>query len=303
MDSLSPRQETLIRAWLDHLRVERDLSSHTLSNYRREIYRYAHWIEDQGLTFSSSTSGDVERYLRFLSQEAGLKSRSLARNLAVIRGFYRFSLAEGTVEADITAAIPTPAPPHTLPKALSIHQIEQLLQVYSLEDSATSTEIRDRALMELLYSTGTRISEVLDLDLDDIDRDHSSIRVRGKGGKHRVVPVGIPALEAVDIYMVRARPQLNTKGSPALFLNKRGGRLSRQSSFNIISQAGQRIGIEDLSPHSLRHSFATHLLQGGADVRIVQELLGHSHVGTTQIYTAVTAQLLREAWQSAHPRP
>ena len=154
----------------------------------------------------------------------------------------------------------------------------------------------------MLYSTGARITELLDLDVDDLDREQRVLLVRGKGGKERIVPLGRPALQAVERYLVRARPSLNKKGSPALFLNNRGARLGRQSGFKIVSQAAEAAGLEHVSPHSLRHSFATHLLEGGADIRVVQELLGHASVATTQIYTKVSPEHLREIWASSHPR-
>jgi integrase/recombinase XerD len=219
-----------------------------------------------------------------------------------VRGLHKFSVHDGLLSTDVAREVHPPAPPRRLPKALSVERVTRLLEACRLDDPLG---LRDRALLELLYSTGARISEAVGLAVDDVDADTRSVLLSGKGGKPRLVPVGRPALAALDAYLVRARPGLAARGrgGPALFLNARGGRLSRQSAWQVLQDAAERAGITaGVSPHTLRHSFATHLLEGGADVRVVQELLGHASVTTTQIYTMVTVHALREVWAEAHPR-
>ncbi len=220
-----------------------------------------------------------------------------------VRGLHRFAVREGWVIDDVAAAVRPPAPPRRLPKAIPVDSVEALLEAANLDDQPRS--LRDRALLELLYGTGARISEAVGLAVDDVARSTGTIRVTGKGSKQRVVPIGSYALAALDAYLVRGRPALAAqgRGGGALFLNARGGRLSRQSAWTILRTVADRAGItEDLSPHTLRHSFATHLLDGGADVRVVQELLGHASVTTTQVYTLVTVDRLREVYAASHPR-
>lgn len=219
-----------------------------------------------------------------------------------MRGFHKFLAAEGQTRHDPAQAVQPPAPPGRLPKAISVAEVERLLDAASLGDPPVS--LRDRALLEVLYGTGARISEAVGLDLDDLDLEEGVVRVFGKGSKQRVVPLGSYGVRAVEEYLVRARPALSVAGAgtPAVFLNQRGRRLSRQSAWAVIRTAGDRAGLDHVSPHTLRHSFATHLLDGGADVRVVQELLGHASVTTTQIYTLVTVQQLREVFAQAHPR-
>lgn len=234
-----------------------------------------------------------------------LKPASIARLSATLRGFFGFLLAEGIIERDPTDQIQNPKQALKLPKALDIGQVQSLLDVWSTSDPKS---LRNRALLEVLYACGARISEALALDLDDLGRDPDSkksvVILTGKGRKQRLVPLGKYALDAVEAYLVQARPEMVRKGrgSPALFLNQRGGRLTRQSGWNILQESARKAGVENLvSPHVLRHSFATHLLEGGADVRVVQELLGHANVSTTQIYTKVTIQTLRETYLTSHP--
>jgi integrase/recombinase XerD len=230
-----------------------------------------------------------------------LAASSAGRAVVAVRGLHAFALAEGLTAADPARAVRPPAPPRRLPKAISIGEVEQLLTAAAGGQAA----LRNRALLELLYGTGARISEAVGLDVDDIDTHARSVLLRGKGGKQRLVPVGRPAVQALDAYLVRGRPDLarRGRGTPAIFLNARGGRLSRQSAWQVLQDAAERAGIiSGVSPHMLRHSFATHLLEGGADVRVVQELLGHASVTTTQIYTLVTVHALREVWAGAHPR-
>jgi integrase/recombinase XerD len=232
-----------------------------------------------------------------------LAPASAARAIVAVRGFHRFLVLEGETTHDPAGAVTPPKPPMRLPKAISVESVEALLAASSVGDTPES--LRDRALLELLYGVGARISEAVGVDLDDLDAELGAIRLLGKGSKERVVPVGRYAIEAVAAYVVRGRPALAAKGrgGPALFLNQRGTRLSRQSAWAILRRAAERAGLrEHVSPHTLRHSFATHLLDGGADVRVVQELLGHASVTTTQIYTMVSPHRLREVYAGAHPR-
>lgn len=288
------------RAYIRHLKTERDVSVHTLSNYQRDLDRYLEWLDAKAL--GDVTATDIEDHLVFLRKDLNLAASSAARALAAIRGLHSFAHADGRLPFDVAADVPTPSQGSSIPKALSLAQVEALLNAVPAGDGASQINIRDRALLEMLYSTGARITELLDLDVDDLDREQHMLLVRGKGGKERIVPLGRPALQAVERYLVRARPSLNKKGSPALFLNNRGARLGRQSGFKIVAQAADAAGLQHVSPHSLRHSFATHLLEGGADIRVVQELLGHASVATTQIYTKVSPEHLREIWASSHPR-
>ena len=228
---------------------------------------------------------------------------SAARTLVAVRGLHRFAVREGLCPVDPSAAVKPPAPPRRLPKALSVEEVQQLLEAADFDQ--TILALRDRALLELLYASGARISEAVALDVDELDLPSGAVRVHGKGGKERLVPVGRFAQQALEQYLVRARPELvrRGKGSPALLLNSRGGRLSRQAAWTVLQAVAEKAGLTaKVSPHTLRHSFATHLLDGGADVRVVQELLGHASVTTTQVYTLVTVDRLREVYAAAHPR-
>jgi integrase/recombinase XerD len=232
-----------------------------------------------------------------------LSATSAARTVVAVRGFHKFAVADGLAVSDPAAAVKPPTPAKRLPKALPLSDVEAILEASGA--AGTTLALRDRALLELLYGTGARISEAVGLDVDDLDAVDGTVLLRGKGSKERLVPVGSYARDAVDRYLVRARPALVSTGTgtPALFLNARGGRLSRQSAWAVLVKAAERAGVtRDVSPHTLRHSFATHLLEGGADVRVVQELLGHASVTTTQIYTLVTVDSLREVYAAAHPR-
>jgi integrase/recombinase XerD len=253
-----------------------------------------------------------------MPQRPPLSASSAARTLIAVRGFHRFLALEGETQSDPAEGVAPPKAPKRLPKAISIQDVENLMAAASHGDGPAV--LRDRAMLEVLYGAGARISEAIGLDVDDIDfgdieigdlrpdraeRQPGAVRLLGKGGKERVVPLGSYAQEAVTAYTIRARPDLakRGRGTPALFLNLRGGRLSRQGAWAAIRAAADRAGLGDtVSPHTLRHSFATHLLDGGADVRVVQELLGHASVTTTQIYTMVTVQHLREVYAGAHPR-
>jgi integrase/recombinase XerD len=301
------------RGWLDHLRVERGAADNTLRSYRRDLTRYGQFLGGRGISDPGAVrEADVTAFLACLREgtpeRPPLSASSAARTLVAVRGFHQFLALEGVTEGDPAEGVAPPKVPKRLPKAISVTDVENLLLAASLAD--TPAALRDRAMLEVLYGAGARISEVVGLDLDDIDLDEinplaGSVRLFGKGNKERLVPLGSFAREAVTAYTVRARPlmALAGKGTPALFLNHRGGRLSRQGAWAAIHAAAERAGLGDtVSPHTLRHSFATHMLDGGADVRVVQELLGHASVTTTQIYTMVTVQHLREVYAEAHPR-
>lgn len=301
--------ENIARDWLDHLRIERGASPHTISNYRRDITRYLNDLAAQDITrWEQITSQVIHDHLaRMASGELGTAHApsSVARASASIRGFHRFALREGIAASDPTADIRTPKQGAHLPKALTIDEVTRLLEAARVGEDARS--LRDSALLEMLYATGARVSEIVALSADDLDLDEELpvVRLFGKGRKERLVPVGRHAREAVEAYLVRARPLLASRGrgESALFLNQRGKPLSRQSAWEIIQRAAARANLEQqISPHTLRHSFATHLLEGGASVRDVQELLGHASVQTTQIYTKITITTLREMYRSAHPR-
>jgi integrase/recombinase XerD len=296
------------RGWLDHLRVERGAADNTLTSYRRDLTRYGQFLSSRGISDPAAVREvDVTDFLASLREgtpeRQPLSASSAARTLVAVRGLHRFLAVEGATETDPAVGVPPPKAPKRLPKGISVTEVENLLAAASLGDTPAS--FRDRALLEVLYGAGARISEAVGLDLDDIDLGQGSVRLFGKGNKERIVPLGSYAQEALTAYTVRTRPSLvlRGKGTPALFLNLRGARLSRQGAWSAIHAAAGRAGLGDtVSPHTLRHSFATHLLDGGADVRVVQELLGHASVTTTQIYTMVTVQHLREVYAEAHPR-
>lgn len=297
-----------LRRYLQHLAIERGLAKNTLESYTRDLNRYIDALIKRGLSQPAEITPDqVSGYLQELARgdekQPALGARSVARHTVAIRQLHKYWELEEICAPNPAREIQPPAVGQSLPKAISISSVTKILDSISLDSSAG---LRDRAILEFLYSTGARISEVVGLDVDDLHfGEDAVVRLFGKGSKERVVPVGSFAQRAVSDYLVRARPGLVTKGkgTPALFLNQRGGRLSRQSVWLILSKAAERAGITgEVSPHTLRHSFATHLLEGGADVRVVQELLGHASVTTTQIYTKVSVDSLREAYLLAHPR-
>jgi len=312
----------LIHTYLDHLTVERGMSPHTVSAYRRDLHRYADYLTELGVTDSSQVSGTmIGSYAARLREgipapdgdgwaEPPLANASVARAVIAVRSLHRFAAAEGLTGEDPARSIRPPKPPRRLPKALSLEQVQAMLEIPSTD---TNVGLRDAALLELLYGTGLRISEAVALDVDEVHRllrtsdaeRPAGLRVLGKGSKERIVPVGSYARAALDAYLIRGRPGLtaNGRGTPALFVNTRGGRLSRQSAWGVLRSVAEKAGITaEVSPHTLRHSYATHLLDGGADIRVVQELLGHASVTTTQIYTLVTIDHLREVFLTSHPR-
>jgi len=302
-----------LELYLAHLTVERGLSTNTLLAYRRDLARYTAFLESRGYAAPDDVAEpDVEDFLLAVRTgsdgRTALSDSSTARIVVAVRGWHKFLLLDGVTGVDPARAVKPPAQPKRLPKAISVGDVEKLLDAAGLGDGPVP--LRDRALLELVYGTGARISEAVGLDVDDVDRTpgRAAVRLFGKGSKERIVPLGSFALDAVEAYLARARPALavgSKGGSPGMFLNTRGARLSRQSAWAVLQVAAERAGLaggEHISPHTLRHSFATHLLAGGADVRVVQELLGHASVTTTQIYTTVTPDTLREVFAASHPR-
>jgi integrase/recombinase XerD len=302
------RPRETIQAYLDHLTVERGLSPNSTNAYRRDLRRYAEFLAAAGLDDLGAVSErDVAAFLAQLRagtpDRPALAPASAARTVVAVRGLHRFTTREGLTDSDPAASVRPPTPPRRLPHALPVDDVLAMLEAAGFD--GTPKAMRDRALLEFLYGTGARVSEAVSLDVDDLDPAAKAVLLHGKGGKDRLVPIGGYALDALDAYLVRGRPALVGKGSgrAALFLNMRGGRLSRQAAWTVLKEVADRAGVRaQVSPHSFRHSFATHLLDGGADVRVVQELLGHASVTTTQVYTLVTVDRLREVYAAAHPR-
>ena len=301
------RRSTLDRAvdhYLRHVSIERGLSANTVAAYRRDLAAYLAVLRGRDVLEPAAIApADVSAFTASLRDRAdgALSASSVGRMLSSVRGFHRFLLDEALVQTDVAADVSPPKLGSRLPKAISIEQVEAVLDAASGDDTLA---LRDKALLELLYATGARISEAVDLNVDDVI-DGDVVRLTGKGSKQRIVPLGSFARRALDAYLARARPLLSIRGAatPALFLGARGARVSRQNAWLIIRARAERahLGVE-ISPHTFRHSFATHLLAGGADVRVVQELLGHSSVATTQLYTQLTADTLRDMYTTAHPR-
>ncbi len=306
---MNDRIASQVERFLDYVVAERGLSPNTVGAYRRDLARYASFLRDRGMEDAADADrDDVAAFVAHLSGSrhgpdpgAPYRASSVARALAAARSFHRFLVQENEAAQDPAAAVIRPKVPRALPRALSVQEVERILVSPAGE---TEVVLRDRALLETLYGAGVRISELVGLDVDDLDLEEGSVRVVGKGDKQRLVPLGRYAREALEAYLTRGRPALASKPSRgALLLNVRGGRLTRQGCAKILRAHVRRAGIDRrVSPHSLRHSFATHLLEGGADVRVVQELLGHASVATTQIYTLVTQQHLRDVYFTAHPR-
>jgi integrase/recombinase XerD len=304
---VSPAARAALRRFLDYLAVERGLAANTLSAYRRDLHRYTAWLAASGIEDPArAEEQDLVGFLGALRAGAtpvGTRYRasSIARSLAAVRGFHRFLVRERLAGTDPSHDLGTPRVPSSLPKALSIEQVEALLGAVAGDDPRA---MRDRALLETLYAAGLRVSEATALDIDDVDLDDGIVRAFGKGSRERQVPLGRSARQALTSYLVRGRPTLaGPRSGPALFLNARGTRLTRQGCWKILRRHAGHAGLEaDVSPHVLRHSFATHLLAGGADIRSVQELLGHASLATTQVYTKVTQERLREVYLRSHPR-
>jgi integrase/recombinase XerD len=295
-----------VERFVDHLLVERGLSNHTIAAYRRDLARYVGFLHARDIGDARDVrDADVSAHIAAVSSSTHddgqpYRATSVVRALSSIRAFHRFLLREGHVERDVTAGVVRPKLPKRLPKPLSVEEVTRVLA----QPDGSPAGLRDRALLETLYGGGLRVSELVGLDVDDVDLEEGSVRVLGKGGKERDVPLGRYARDAIGAYLTRVRPDIATRRSrSALFLNLRGGRLTRQGCTLLLEKHAKTAGIaRKVSPHALRHSFATHLLEGGADVRVVQELLGHASVATTQVYTLVTREHLREVYYTSHPR-
>jgi integrase/recombinase XerD len=296
-----------VERFLDYLAVERGLSRNTLDAYRRDLRRYQAFLGDRGIVdLARAGEADIAAFVANLSGSEyapgkGYRPSSVARALAAVRSLHRFLVLEGEAEADPAEGVARPKVPRNLPRPLSVDEVAALVAAPGQDGTVP---LRDRAILETLYGAGLRISELVALDVDDVDLEEGSVRAVGKGSKERIVPLGRFAVKALESYLTRARPALaGPRSRGALFLNRRGGRLTRQGSTNIIKEMARRAGIRKrVTPHMLRHSFATHLLEGGADVRVVQELLGHASLATTQIYTLVTRDRLRDVYFTSHPR-
>jgi integrase/recombinase XerD len=301
----------VVRTYLDHLTVERGLSANTLSSYRRDLDRYlarlaAAGVRELGDATPSVVAGHVAALRAGDEEHPALSAASAARAASAVRGLHRFAVREGVAAAGVSRDVRPPKLSRRLPKALDVTEVTRLIDAVS---GGSPLELRDRALLEFLYGTGARISEAVGAAIDDLDLEDGSAVLHGKGGRTRLVPLGGYAVSALGAYLVRGRPALvgAGRGSPAVFLNARGSALSRQSAWTVLHRAARAAGLpvegpRAVSPHTLRHSYATHLLDGGADVRVVQELLGHASVSTTQVYTLVTVERLREVYATSHPR-
>lgn len=291
--------------YLDHLSVERGLSPHSLAAYRRDLALYAAYLDTAGIAGPlEAVAEDLAGFVAWIREQrtaaGGAYAQStVARTLVSVRGLHKFLLREGLAKEDPTTAVTGPRARRPLPKALSQDEVNRLLAAPAGIEPAA---LRDRAMLELLYAAGLRITELVSLDVDDVDVTEATVRCTGKGGKDRIVPIGRPARAAVDAWLVQGRPAM-VPGEAALFVNRRGGRLTRQGGWKIIKKHAHAADLAtQVSPHTLRHSFATHFLDGGGDVRVVQELLGHASVNTTQIYTLVSRARLRAVYEQAHPR-
>ena len=295
--------------FLNYLRIERGLSTNSLAAYQRDLQRLGIFLETQSVKYSTFTQQDLEKFLEDLNKE-NLAFSTINRILSTLRSFYAYQEREYHIHNPMKE-IESRKIPLRLPKALTISQVSQLIEGALHGDEFVS--LRNKAILELLYSTGGRVSEIVGINVSDISEINSAsteirvIKLRGKGGKERIVPMGSFSAKAINDYLVRVRPSLvekNPKGrTEALFLNQRGSRITRQSAWQIVVDSAKRCGMEEhISPHVFRHSFATHLLDGGADIRVVQELLGHASVTTTQIYTLITIDKIRESYSMAHPR-
>lgn len=298
--------DDLSEQFLVHIGVERGLAAATVTAYTNDLNTYIDWLRSHGKqSLSQVSSEDIEAYIR---SKEDLSARTRARHLAAIHEFHKFALSQGAVEADVSQRVKPPKAAKDLPEVLSIEEVSALLEAASVGEGTDPVSLRDRALLEFMYASGSRVSEAVGANIADIDLEHKLTRLMGKGSKQRLVPIGSYAVEALTRYYNAGRGPLmrKAKGTPereAVFLNKRGKRLSRQSVWEIMQTCAARAGItKKIHPHSLRHSYATHLIQGGADVRTVQELLGHASVTTTQIYTHISPVGLIEAYVSAHPR-
>jgi integrase/recombinase XerD len=302
--------EKVAKSFLDHLQIERALSANSISAYKRDLAKFEAFLSDRSLDLASVSEEDIVMY-EVHQKVAGLSLASINRSTSALKTFYKYLVREHSI-SDPTTGIATNKLARKLPKALTISEMESLINC--AERSSNATSLRDKAILEMLYGTGARVSEIVGINVSDFDKtlfessEVVTLKLRGKGSKERIVPLGFYAKTALDNYLVRLRPQLaakskDSRSNNALFLNSRGTRISRQSAWQIVIAAADACDLSGkVSPHVFRHSYATHLLDGGADIRVVQELLGHSSVTTTQIYTLITIDKVREAYATAHPR-
>jgi integrase/recombinase XerD len=292
--------EADVRAFLSYLRVEKGLADNTTQSYRLDLEKFLEFLAPRKLDTPDITRSNVVNYLASLYKR-GLDARSVARHLVTIRHFFRFCLLDGVVKENPSATIEAPKIRHSLPHFLSVEEVDRLL-AFPAKKSVLG--LRDKAMIELMYSTGTRVSELIGLRVADLQMEEGCLRCIGKGNKERLVPVGRQALAAVEAYLKKARPELLREGSsPYLFLNQRGRPLKRATFWKLVVMYGSKAGLrKPLKPHTLRHSFATHLLDRGADLRSVQLMLGHADISTTQIYTHVVEERLKQVYKAHHPR-
>ena len=290
-----------ISSFLTHIRVEKGLSANTVSAYRRDLMKFSDFAQKRKLSLEAVRSDDLMDFLAGLYRQR-LESKSVARHLVSLRNFFRFAQTQELIPADPSVNLESPKIRRSLPGYLRLEEVERLL---AQPDGKTPFGMRDRAMLEVLYSAGLRVSELIGLRVSDLDTKVGCVRCIGKGDKERIVPIGKKALGMVERYLREARPKLLGKatGSPTLFVNRRGGALSRVGVWKILSSYGRRAGLRvALTPHMLRHSFATHLLERGADLRSVQLMLGHADISTTQIYTHVVEERLKQIYKAHHPR-
>ena len=302
--------DNALQSFLDHLTIERGLSSNSISAYRRDLAKFSDFLDKEKLDFERLSEDEIISFEVWL-KGLGMAVTSINRNISALKSFYKYLAQEFSTNNPVSAVLSSKVP-RRLPKALTIKEITSLIDSTKREGDPIS--LRDHAIIELLYGTGARVSEIVGIDINDFAQSDvegnpiTTLKLRGKGSKERIVPLGSFAKNALDEYLVRIRPNLLRKSKSArvetaLFLNQRGSRLSRQSAWQMISDAADSTGLSGkVSPHVFRHSYATHLLDGGADIRVVQELLGHASVTTTQIYTLITIDKVREAYATAHPR-
>ncbi len=302
--------ENAVQSFQDHLTIERGLSPNSISAYRKDLKKYSQFLAEKSLDFEKIAESQIIEFEVWL-KESKLAITSINRNISALKSFYKYLAQEFSITNPVSG-ISSAKVPRRLPKALTIKEITALIDATKREGDPIS--LRDHAIIELLYGTGARVSEIVGIDINDFSSGEvdanpiTTLKLRGKGSKERIVPLGSFAKSALDEYLVRIRPNLLSKSKSArvetaLFLNQRGSRLSRQSAWQMISDAADATGLTGkVSPHVFRHSYATHLLDGGADIRVVQELLGHASVTTTQIYTLITIDKVREAYATAHPR-
>ena len=296
------KPDKVVSLYIGYLKVERGLSANTISAYKSDLTQFTNFLHQKSIVDLNSVSLELfSSYLRSLTKVINMNPTSVSRHFSSIKGLVNFATKENLISTDFTIGIQSPKLATKLPKAISLEQIEQILKATF---SNTPTGYRDTAILEFMYATGARISEVVALDVDDLDLDNKVVKLSGKGNKERLVPIGDYAQQALSKYLVSSRPSLvgSAVDAAAFFRNQRGGRLSRQGVWGVVAKACQTAKIDGVTPHTLRHSFATHLLEGGADIRVVQELLGHSSVATTQIYTKVTIDGLRSVYAHSHPR-